>query len=208
LTVFSGDYAAVGAPVTLVTPQNDIDNAVAQNNQNQPVDPAIGNVEDNPNERNRFWTGIITKGFSTTSGGGVGTRYARTTFGSIADGSSNTILYMEKSAAASNYSGQAANGFANLVGETFGSLGAGNYSCWRAISVPVADGDNTNAFGGARVNSDGVPTERGVGSAHPGTVNMVLGDGSTHAGSNTASLASLWALQDKSDGVVFGVDEL
>jgi hypothetical protein len=107
---------------------------------------------------------------------------------------------MEKSASAAKYS---VNG--DDHGDAFGVLGVGGFNSYRSISAPIADGDNLS---GNRVNSAGNVVEASVGSAHPGTCNMVLADGSTHAASNTASLASLWALQDKSDGVVFGVTEL
>ena len=156
-----------------------------------------------PDERTTFWTGIIVKGFEEESNGNI-RRYPRIGFGAIADGSSNTILYMEKSAAASNYStGE------DDTGDRYGQLGVGGWNAYRSISTPIADGDNFNGnrvIGGS--GGDSTVNERSVGSAHPGTCNMVLADGSTHAASNTASLASLWALQDRSDGVVFGVDEL
>ena len=208
LTAFAGDYAAVGAPLeTNVTSLDVIQTAAGQNNQGAnytPVQLDLSGtaVEDVDNERSEFWTGIITKGFSQVGTGdsAVIRRYPRVGFGAISDGSSNTILYMEKSASAMNYS--TAN---NDVGDAFGQLGVGGFNSYRSISAPIADGDNLN---GNRVPSGGQVTEVSVGSAHPGTCNLVLADGSTHAASNTASLASLWALQDKSDGVVFGVDEL
>jgi len=205
ITVFSSDYAAVGAPIASRGSSPDqMNTAGAQNNQGNPynaVEPSTAE-EDPGNERSVFWTGVITKGFSL-DGGNV-RRYPRVGFGAIADGSSNTILYMEKSAPATNYSGQGLT----QVGETYGQLGVGNFNVVRAISSPIADGET---FNGNRVGGSGGSVtlqEQNVGSAHPGTCNMVLADGSTHAANNTASLASMWALQDKSDGVVFGVDEL
>ena len=206
-TAFAGDYAAVGAPiVTNVTSAQDITNAATVNNQGganyQPVDMNVFEMAgdgDAPRERTEFWTGIIVKAFTDNGGGNI-QRYPRVGFGAIADGSSNTILYMEKSAAGARYS---TNG--DDVGDSFGQLGVGGFNAYRSISTPIADGDNLN---GNRINSSGNVNERNVGSAHPGTCNMVLADGSTHAANNTAALASLWALQDKSDGVVFGVDEL
>ncbi len=207
LTAFAGDYASVGAPLLVpnVTLPNDINAAVTANNQTDPG-IEINNLisagrEDIQGERQNFWTGIITKGFTVNSSGNV-QKYPRVGFGAISDGSSNTILYMEKSAAAARYSTMEAN---NDIGDQYGSLGVGNFNCYRSISAPIADGDNLN---GTRPPSGGALRELSVGSAHPGTCNLVLADGSTHAASNTASLASLWALQDKSDGVVFGVDEL
>jgi len=210
ITAFAGDYAAVGAPIetNVTSVDGDITPAATTNNQGgtnyTPVamDPTGRQVEDVDNERSEFWTGIIVKGFSDDgSGNATGIRrYPRVGFGAIADGSSNTILYMEKSAFAQNYStGE------NDTGDRFGQLGVGGWNSYRSISAPIADGDNLN---GNRDGSGGNVMELNVGSAHPGTCNLVLADGSTHAASNTASLASLWALQDKSDGVVFGVDEL
>ena len=205
---FAGDYAAVGAPiVTDVTAPGDITVAAMTNNQqDNPVDMVIFEMEgagDAPRERTDFWTGIITKAF-TDNGNGDIQRYPRIGFGAISDGSSNTILYMEKSAFAQNYSTNGAN---EDVGDSFGQLGVGGFNAYRSISTPIADGDNLNGMRGSN-SSAGVVNELNVGSAHPGTCNLVLADGSTHAANNTASLASLWALQDRSDGVVFGVDEL
>jgi len=209
ITAFAGDYAAVGAPIeTNVTSGDDISTAATTNNQGgtnyTPVamDLTGRQVEDVDNERSEFWTGIIVKGFSDDGSGNASgiRRYPRVGFGAIADGSSNTILYMEKSAFAQNYStGE------DDTGDRYGQLGVGGWNAYRSISTPIADGDNLD---GDRVGSGGNVMELNVGSAHPGTCNMVLADGSTHAASNTASLASLWALQDRSDGVVFGVDEL
>lgn len=205
-TSFAGDYAAVGAPVVraLIATAADISAAAVQNNQGNSYTPVAmdltgTSVQDVANERSNFWTGVIVKGFSQASDGTI-QKYPKVGFGAIADGSSNTIVYMEKSAAASKYSTDADD-----VGDHFGSLGVGGFNAYRSISSPLADGDNLN---GSRVNSAGNVVETSVGSPHPGTCNMVLGDGSTHAASNTAALASLWALQDKSDGVVFGVTEL
>ena len=202
---FAGDYAAVAAPiVTNVTSLPEIRTAAQQNNQPggnsyEPVEVIGTATQDADRERSEFWTGIIIKGFEQLSNGGI-RRYPRVGFGAIADGSSNTILYMEKSAFAQRYSTDGDD-----VGDSFGQLGVGNFNSFRPISSPIADGDNLD---GNRINSAENLNEQSVGSAHPGTTNMVLGDGSTHAASNTAQLANLWALQDKSDGVVFGVDEL
>jgi len=209
-TAFAGDYAAVGAPiVTNAQDAGEIGDAAAENNQRNdgngytPVDMNIFEMTgdgDAQGERADFWTGIITKGFTESSAGNI-QRYPRIGFGAIADGASNTILYMEKSAAAARYN---TNG--DDTGDSFGQLGVGGFNAYRSISAPIADGDNLN---GNRLGSGGnMVNELNVGSPHPGTCNLVLADGSTHAASNTASLASLWALQDRSDGVVFGVDEL
>ena len=208
-TAFAGDYACVGAPiVTDAQDGGDINTAAGINNQINdgngytPVDMNIFEMTgdgDAQNERADFWTGIITKGFTENSPGQI-QRYPRIGFGAIADGASNTILYMEKSASAANYN---TNG--DDTGDSFGQLGVGGFNAYRSISTPIADGDNLN---NSRPGSNGNVNELNVGSPHPGTCNLVLGDGSTHAASNTAALASMWALQDRSDGVVFGVDEL
>ncbi len=204
LTAFAGDYAAVGAPIErpIISPAGAIQAAATQNNQGNsymPVamDPTGTQVPDVNYERSDFWTGVIVKGFEELSGGEI-RKYPRVGFGAITDGSSNTILYMEKSASAARYSTSGAD-----VGDAFGQLGVGGFNSYRSISSPIADSDVNRGAG-----SGGSVLELSVGSAHPGTANMCLADGSTHSASNTASLASMWALQDKSDGVVFGVDEL
>jgi len=204
LISFAGDYAAVGAPIVRnnIASNAAIQNAADQNRQGNnytPVDLIGTAVQDADDERAVFWTGVIIKGFQEDSNGNI-RLYPRIGFGTISDGSSNTMLYMEKSAAASNYSTVSAD-----VGDSFGQLGVGNFNTFRSISVPIADSDTLD---GNRVGSDGRVFEQSVGSAHPGTANLVLADGSTHAASNNASLASLWALQDRSDGVVFGIEDL
>lgn len=146
---------------------------------------------------------MITKGFAVNSSGNI-SRYPRVRFATISDGSSNTVMYIEKSAFSQNYSGVTGD-WSTVVGESYGALGVGNFNVVRSISAPIADGDTLNE---TRLPSSGESFEQSVGSAHPGTTNMVLADGSTHSASNNASLASLWALQDRADGVVLGVDEL
>ena len=206
LTTFAGDYASVAAPTvgTLAFSGGVPNNA---NRTDQTIafsGTGIGpQSTDTDNERTTFWTGIITKGFAETNNGF--SKYSRVNYGGIADGSSNTILFAEKAAPSNLTFGNV--GGADMFGESFGALGHGNFTSFRSIGRPVADTDLTAHY--ADGDSTGNPQRQdSLGSAHSGTFNAALADGSTHSLSNDASFASLWDLADRKDGNVVNVTEL
>ena len=74
--------------------------------------------------------------------------------------------------------------------------------------------DNATDYEGIEVNDDnGGPEfdhrkEQSFGSPHPGTCNFVLGDGSTHAVSQTTRFDALNQFGMRADGAVIDVTEL
>ncbi|MDA8563838.1 DUF1559 domain-containing protein [Mariniblastus sp.] len=56
--------------------------------------------------------------------------------------------------------------------------------------------------------TDGRSHEVGFGSAHPGTVIAVFGDGSTRSISNSTEVATLVALGQRNDGLIIDTDAL
>ena len=56
-------------------------------------------------------------------------------------------------------------------------------------------------------NNGTIPFEPGFGSAHPGTTNAVLGDGSSHAFNNNASGLMLNQIGTRAGGEVIAVDD-
>lgn len=212
LTAFAGDYASMTGPTvnslqrstggTLPTNRTAADAPVVQG-QNTPPTNDANSPEGNGTQ---FWSGIINKGFTVSGSNGVARKTSRVNYGSIADGSSNTILFAEKAAPSSlSYTGD----WVNFRGESYGALGHGNFVSFRAVGRPVADNDRATHFGAN--NSTGAQTplaQDSIGSAHSGSVNVSLADGSTHTISTDVSLQGLWDLADRSDGNVVNITEL
>lgn len=160
-----------------------------------------------PNPGNNYqqtrWLGIIAPGAEFVAAGDV-QKMSKVGFGSIADGSSNTMLIGEKSARASNY---------NPV-EGAGVTG-NNY--WDNIEKNgIVENDLSTARGlhsiGTAVFPDshnsGLSQLGTFGSAHPGTWNVVLGDGSTHGVSLEINYVDIYRLCVRNDGTVVNATEL
>ena len=212
LNTFACDYANIAAPTNYIISNGLLGGAIpgtyggADYANNVAVDPSLVG-EDAAGEQNDYWIGVVTKGFSVDSAGLV-TKYPRVGFAAISDGSSNTMMYAEKSAYIKNYSADVdGDWLANGLGESFGQLGVGNFSTHRSIARPVADANET-----AHVVPGSAPpvlrAQQRLGSAHPGTFNAVLADGSTHGISVDAALSSLWYLADRRDGEIVNVKDL
>ena len=212
INTFAGDYANVAAPSFYICSNGLLGGAVpsvyggADYVDNVAVDPSLSGP-DAIGEQNDYWVGVVTKGFTFDSEG-FAVKYPRIGFASISDGSSNTLMYAEKSAYIKNYSANVdGDWLANGLGESFGQLGVGNFSTHRSISRPVAD---ANDAGHVVPGSDPpiLRAQQRLGSAHPATFNAVLADGSTHGISSDAALSSLWFLADRSDGEIINVKDL
>jgi len=201
-----GDYAGVAGPFADET--GDI--------------PGYGltfanNTDPSPTERTTVFTGIISKGGHGNISTMNPTRYSKVGFSQITDGSSNTFMLMEKAVNAANYSFSRDNQykdwwdtgyFHNADYTTLRMISIGSSSAWFGSEdvAPLAD----NAIRPASwidSFSDGRTRELGFGSAHPGTMTAVFGDGSTHSISMDASLVSLIRMGRRSDGfIVDGTD--
>jgi len=221
LNTFAGDYANVAAPSNYIITEGLLGGAIPSlyggaSYADIAVDPSLRG-EDPPGEQTDYWTGVITKGFSIIENSGDGdsgegditvAKYPRIGFAAISDGSSNTLMYAEKSAYIRNYSANVDGDWLfNGLGESYGQLGVGNFSTHRSISRPVADANDA----GHVVPGSEPPILRAqqrLGSAHPATFNAVLADGSTHGISIDASVSALWFLADRSDGEIINVKDL
>jgi prepilin-type N-terminal cleavage/methylation domain-containing protein len=162
---------------------------------------ATGNVVSTQlaTDRSQVWRGIVSKGGDVGGSSANPLRkWGKVGFGTISDGSSNTMLYAEKSASARFYNtdspreahGIFKGGWSQVRGW---GLGLQPDSFDFANATPTA---NQNQF------------LEGFGSAHPGTVNAVLGDGSTHAINMNVSAENFYMLGNKSDGLTFNIKEL
>ena len=150
------------------------------------------------------WTGILVKGghvdISVTPDPQVW-KFSEVGFGQISDGSSNTILVMEKAVHAPAY-----------------SINVGEWDWWDLMGYHhSADWGNMKTTGvnplgdtearTTTANADGRHQEFGFGSAHPGVVNCVLGDGSTQSIRRQVDLVVFDNLGKRADGAVVGIDD-
>lgn len=164
-------------------------------------------------EENAVWNGMIGKAgyvVSDSNGNAVLNKFSKIGFGGVSDGSSNTLMYAEKSVWARSYNTIRATGSPwEPWWDEHGYFEPGSWNIRRGIS-----GGNNGAFGFISDSLDrltgprGDEQEFGFGSAHPGSVNAVLGDGSTHALSMDTSVDNIARLGNRRDGQVVNVLEL
>ncbi len=175
----------------------------------------------NPAENSTVWTGIIVKGGHAKNMGQTTAeqvwRYTASTFGSIPDGSSNTIMFMEKAVNARNYN-------FSREGQYDDWWDTGYYHTADFTTMRFFTFASTTAWFGPQeftILSDTAPRpdnwvdantgrtrELGFGSAHPGVAASVLGDGSTHTFKNTADVLTLIRLGKRADGQVVSLEDL
>ncbi|QEG22905.1 DUF1559 family PulG-like putative transporter [Mariniblastus fucicola] len=158
------------------------------------------------------WRGIIVPSGefvadSTAPGGFALSKHSDVGYGSLQDGSSNTLMFGEKGAWSSHYS-PVQNSRYPFDNNFFGNLEN------RGILGPFHANNRGNFAGTGSTVSGYADTERtlsqlgGFGSAHPGTFGTVLGDGSTHSVSMDAERLSFIQLGIRNDGDVINIKEL
>ncbi len=164
-------------------------------------------MTDRVREEKNVFRGIISKGAQTfgdssTSTGRGEQKFTLIGFGHVTDGSSNTIMYGEKSVQSTRYSISTANGWDwwELQGQMFGAD-------WTTMRGAMASN-----IGNRYIWPDGMPAEErragsdnnefALGGPHPGTCNVSLGDGSIHAVSNTINGDIFDRLGRRSDGSI------
>ena len=182
-------------------------------NPNQPL---------SENEEDVVWTGIISRGGHF--GQGRVWKLQKVDFGAIADGTSNTIMLAEKAVLAEDYTvfGQ----FPWRYWEFFGYYTGADWPTMRQFGALNVDGTNSGPFGGTPVeypvlgDSEARPDhigfeggtqvrrELGFGSAHAGTLSVVMGDGSTHSIRRDANLLTLDSLGKREDGLVLSLKDV
>ena len=154
-------------------------------------------------ERQYAWMGIIAKSAHLLSDNTTLNKYSYVDFGSIQDGSSNTMMYGEKAVASTKYVLTEEN--PDVVWwASNGQHSPSRYQSMRSLGPTLGvvadsqlvDGDEQTAH------------REGFGSAHSGTFNVALGDGSTRAINSEISAQDLYNLGHRSDGQVINVTEL
>lgn len=154
------------------------------------------------------WRGLIVPGGEFVSGGGSGSasqvrKHSSVGYGAVTDGSSNTIMFAEKGAWSSNYSPVQNSRYANNNNFFSNLENRGIVGPYHA-NARAAFGNGSPAF----PDSDRTLSQLGgYGSAHPGTFNSALGDGSTHAISMTVDRLNFIHLGMRNDGMVVNINE-
>ncbi len=172
------------------------------------------------NEFSRIWTGILVKGGhvqAPLTSNPIVTRWNCSTFGSCSDGSSNIILLAEKAVPAKFWSLDLSNGWPwwEMTGyytgadwpvmRQFGPLTGTSDDIWE---VGVLSDTQERPADWGRPYGNELTEEYGFGSAHPGVITSVWGDGSTHTIKATADLNVLNSLGKRSDGGIFSFSDL
>jgi len=167
-------------------------------------------------EQTHFFTGIISKGGHGYDSGASDLglqKFSLIGFGAISDGSSNTVMYGEKSAWAQAYETVSPQGW-QYWPENQGF----NYpSDWPVVrSGGIEFGILPDSYDRSSQTIPEVQFLSGLdygaetyfGSAHPGSANFALGDGSTHAFSSDISPELIYQVSHRSDGSVINVTDL
>ena len=165
------------------------------------------------NEETAVWTGILAKGGQVNKSASPPQiwKFGRVGFRNIEDGASNTILLAEKSVSSQYYNIPNTNTwpFWEMYGYYTGAdwpimrmFGAKTQAASTQPVVPVL-GDNEN-----RTGPPASTPEYGFGSAHPGIICSVFGDGATRIISQAADLIVLDQLGKRADGSSPSLDSL
>ncbi|QEG23252.1 putative major pilin subunit [Mariniblastus fucicola] len=171
------------------------------------------NVASPDGERTKINVGIIGKGGHggdwNSDAATMFTKWNEISFGAVTDGSSNTIMYGEKSASSKNYTTVNQGELWRLNQEHQGFWVASNTPTMRTFTRAGIVPDGSMNYEGFFLRSlDGYRDDRSFGSPHPGTCNFVLGDGSTHAISNDADWIILNQFGMRADGSVINPKDL
>jgi hypothetical protein len=160
----------------------------------------------------------LCKGGQYNASSGKATKFGKINFGSISDGSSNTIMIAEKAVPSQQYTIDATDwDWWELMGyytgadwpvvRQFGVLGADNTTGGDRFEVGVWS-DSTERPDYVGRNGAGHSEEFGFGSSHPGGFSAVFGDGSTRTISNQSNLRILDELGKRADGTIASVGDL
>ncbi|MGI9429926.1 MAG: DUF1559 domain-containing protein [Bythopirellula sp.] len=158
-------------------------------------------------EEELVWTGIIARGGHTDLAKKKVSKFGRVGFKSITDGSSNTIMIAEKAVAADRYTiernvpfqfWEIRGYYSGADWPTMRIFGAQTQASCSRETVPVLGDSDVRPADFNRAGSYRV--EKGFGSAHPGVLLAVFGDGSTQSIGFDADLIVLDRLGKRADG--------
>ena len=166
-------------------------------------------------EETTVWTGILAKGGHVNVGNNRVWKFQKVSFQAIEDGSSNTILAAEKAVQAEFWTIDGTSPFP--FWELYGYYTGADWPHMRQFGANIPGAANSNpeilVYGDnetrqSYVGSNGQAQEFGFGSAHPGIIVSVFGDGSTRPISQDAELLILDQLGKRSDGSIVSADNL
>jgi prepilin-type N-terminal cleavage/methylation domain-containing protein len=194
-----GDYAGFFVGQHFQTTLNGIDITWEDNTGR---DFTEGGTE-NQNEEANVWLGMISKAAhydDSQPDGREVNNYRLIGFGTVTDGSSNTLMYGEKAISTQEYQ-LVSNPPWEAWWEFEGYFDAANWSTMRTLGpagrlLP----DSAPGIAGSGSDIDYNDHHHGFGSAHPGTVSFIFGDGSTHLVSMEISANNFYRLGHRSDG--------
>ena len=170
------------------------------------------------NEQTAVWTGILVRGghVKTSPLPAQIWKFPTVGFRNIEDGASHTILLSEKSVQAEYYTVSSAQPWP--FWELYGYYTGADWPHMRQFGALIPDATNPSPEVPIRSDHDRRPNtnpiipqpaqEFGFGSAHPGIICAVFGDGSTRNISDSASLVVLDQLGKRSDGSLPSLDQL
>ena len=162
------------------------------------------NATTNSDEQRLINVGIIAKSGHGNVAAGTFSKYGFVDFGSMRDGSSNTIMYGEKSKSSKSYTTVVDEELWTMNFEHFGFWTGPGWPNSRTFTEAGIVSDNSESYPGFEVGDWGpgneYRVERSFGSPHPGTCNFVFGDGSTHGISNNADWRVLNSIGMRADG--------
>ncbi len=165
------------------------------------------NQDVNPNERSLVWAGILVKGGHVNKSVTPArvTRMGGVTMTGITDGTSNTLMVMEKAVWSRNYS--------ITVGawDWWELMGYHHNADWGTMRTtgfgpPIADTGVRPSWLVGQANGNGRWPEFGFGSAHTGTAIAVFGDGSVKNVRMSVDQATFDRLGARADGQVINAD--
>jgi prepilin-type N-terminal cleavage/methylation domain-containing protein len=142
------------------------------------------------------YQGIIGRGGRATGDGSNLYKFGKIGFGNISDGSSNTMMFGEKSVAGDLYLSY------DMPTERNGFY-QGNYANARGWQGgPYPDSQTSSSPNYKRFSQ-----AQSFGSAHPGTFSAVYGDGSCHSISMDIGVVNFYKLGCRADGLVINFDD-
>ena len=134
----------------------------------------------------------------------------------VLDGTSNTAMFLEKSADPVNYFFVSDQSVARARGETGGWFAPGAWTNARELrTYTTASGETglgikpDNVPRGEFISGDSFPIdERNFGGPHPGVLMTVFGDGSTRSLNNNIRPSVFFQVLTRDDGEIVATDSL